>query len=629
MGQPRKWSLSPVIVICGIVALTFMLFWPSVRFGFIGYDDPEYVSRNPHVLGGLTWENVRWALVSTHASNWHPLTWLSHMADIQMFGLRPGYHHLTNTLLHSLNAALIFVVLRLLTGAIWRSALVAALFALHPCHVESVAWISERKDVLSTLFGLLAMWGYALYCGRRNTAPNALSSARMWYGAALLFFALSLASKPMLVTLPFVLLLLDHWPLGRLIKAGKSRGCRPELQWRVVLEKVPFLMLSLGSSIVTFVAQRAGGAVETLERVPWSTRVVNAMVGYCVYLKHLVWPRDLAILYLRPPSWPLWVAVGSALGLLLMTGVVFHRRAPQAYLLIGWLWFVGTLVPVIGLVQVGNQYMADRYTYFPYIGLFLIIVWGGCDLLSALKSPKWLPAAIAICALAGLGAVTTSQLRYWRNTETLFNHCIAVTPNNFVAHNILAASLDSKSRFAEAKAHFEEALKIEPGYVDALRNLGVLLTDHGDYGEALDDLERAVAGHPGLSSVFAKLGLMLDNENRAAAAIRYYRKALEYNPDDLTALNNLAWILATHPDGGLRNGREAVTLARRACDLTHDQQAPLLGTLAAAYAEAGDFEQAARSCEKAISLAEAAGQTSVRDRNRELLELFRAQKPYR
>ena len=307
----------------------------------------------------------------------------------------------------------------------------------------------------------------------------------------------------------------------------------------------------------------------------------------------------------------------------------FGGDGAKPYLLIGWLWFLGTLVPVIGFVQVGNQFMADRYTYFPYIGVLLIIVWAGWDTLSALKLPQWLSPALAVIVLVGLSAVTTVQLRYWQNTETLFNHCIAVTRNNFVAHNILAASLDPKSRFADAKAHFEEALKIEPGYVDALRNLGVLLTDHGDYKEALDYLDRAVASHPALSSVYAKLGLMLDDENRAAAATRYYRKALEYNPDDLASLNNLAWILATHPDVGLRNGAEAVTLARRACDLTHDQQAPLLGTLAAAYAEAGDFEAAASSCEKAISLAESSGQTSIRDRNRSLLERFKSHRPYR
>ena len=224
MGQPRKWRPGPIIVSCSIVVLTFMLFWPTIGFDFISYDDPEYVSRNPHVIGGVTWENVRWALLSTHASNWHPLTWFSHMADVQMFGLRPGYHHLTNAFLHSLNAALVFLVLRLLTGAIWRSALVAALFAVHPSHVESVAWISERKDVLSTLFGLLTMWGYVLYCRKMITTGKGLDSSRIWYGAALAFFALSLASKPMLVTLPFVLLLLDHWPLGRLLTEGKSRG---------------------------------------------------------------------------------------------------------------------------------------------------------------------------------------------------------------------------------------------------------------------------------------------------------------------------------------------------------------------------------------------------------------------
>lgn len=416
--------------LCGLLcAVTLAAFWPVLSNEFIIYDDGQYVTENPHVLSGLNWANVCWALQSGHASNWHPLTWVSHMLDVQLFGLKPGWHHLTNLLLHTANTVLLFLLLVRLTGGLGRSAFVAALFALHPLHVESVAWVAERKDLLSGFFFMLTLWAYVRYVDslksrvqslkseireqepgvqRSNPEPthgirNMEHASRSSYVLSLLFFSLGLMSKPMLVTLPFVLLLLDYWPLGRFrpnklgdsaqpIATGPGFRDRLEACPTLLREKLPFFLLSAASCVAAFVAQESGGAMDSLDHVPVAARVSNALMAYLSYLEKMLWPSKLAILYLRPNHWPAWHVGLAAFVLLVITLLVLGPGRRLACLTVGWLWFLGMLVPVIGVVQVGNQFMADRYTYLPLIGLFVIVAWGGWALASGRETlPEFRP----------------------------------------------------------------------------------------------------------------------------------------------------------------------------------------------------------------------------------------------
>ena len=621
-----------------LVSATIGAYWTLARSEFIGYDDGDYFYQNPHVTSGLNAQNVSWAFKSTFASNWHPLTWVSHMFDAQIFGMQPGCAHLVNLIFHAANSALLFLALQRMTGAFWRSGLVAGLFALHPLHVESVAWISERKDVLSAFFFMLTLLAYARCVESKVKGLESKVAGRLkpglhtfWYGAALVLFALGLMCKPMLVTLPFVLLLLDYWPLERVIQSPekKQQASISVVSFgKLVLEKLPFFVLAAASCVITYVAQEHGGAVESLEHVPLEGRVANAVVAYSAYLWKMIWPSKLVILYLRPDVWPLWLLGLGFIVLAVCTGlaIAFRKRLP--YVFVGWFWYLGTLVPVIGLVQVGNQYMADRYTYLPLIGCFIILVWGGWDLAQASKvNPRiWIP--VTALALGFFAAMTFRQAGYWRDTETLFGHCLAVTKDNYVAHNILGAWLGPRGKFEQAKAHFEAALRIAPGHADTLSNLGVLLAEHGDHEEALEYLRESVQNKPQRASIFGKLGLALDGKAPIERVIVYYREGLRALPDDVQSCNNLAWILATSADPKNRDGDEAVELAERACALTGFNQPAVLGTLAAAYAEAGRFNEATRTAEKAMTLAAAAGQSQLSERNRLLLELYRAGKPF-
>jgi tetratricopeptide (TPR) repeat protein len=633
-----------VAVFCALLlGVTLAVYSKLGGCDFVGYDDGDYFYQNPRVLGGLSLENVGWAFKTTFASNWHPLTWLSHMLDAQIFGTRPGWAHLVNVLFHAANSALLFLALQRMTKAFWRSGFVAGLFALHPQHVESVAWISERKDVLSAFFFMLTLLAYARYIEHRSSrrkealislgsmapedksliTPAATNSqyAGIWYALALVLFALGLMCKPMLVTLPFLLLLLDYWPLARLDVPRPAFG-------KLLLEKLPFLLLTAASCAVTFVAQQRGGAVESLEHVPLEGRLANAVVAYAAYLFKMFWPSKLAILYLRPDVWPVWQIALSAIVLFACTAVALALPTRRPYLAVGWLWYLGTLMPVIGLVQVGNQFMADRYAYLPSLGCFIIIAWGGWDLAQRLRLNRQLVFAVGAAILILCGAITFRQTGYWRDTETLFGHCLAVTKDNYVAHNILGAWLGPRGQFEEAKAHFQAALRLAPGHADALSNLGVLLAEHGDYGESLGYLREAVRLQPRGASVFAKLALALDGKAPVDQVLVYYREALRQFPDDVQSCNNLAWLLATSADPKNRDADEAVELAERACTLTGFNQAPLLGTLAAAYAEAGRFDDATQTAQKALKLAEATGQTALTETNRQLLELYRAGKPF-
>ncbi|HZQ47254.1 MAG TPA: tetratricopeptide repeat protein, partial [Verrucomicrobiae bacterium] len=570
-----------IYVLLGLV--TLVLFAPVAGHEFINCDDPDYVTDNPPVNAGLTGTGVVWAFTKSHASNWHPLTWISHMVDCQMFGLKPAGHHIVNLFFHVANTLLLFGILRRMTGAMWQSAFVAALFAWHPMHVESVAWVAERKDVLSTFFWLLTMLAYVRYAEESRVQSNTESGAPpdlrpsgqadvktlrvnlsaelgkerrrskgYYYRLTLVCFALGLLAKPMLVTLPFVLLLLDFWPLNRSTELNKANLVR------LIWEKVPFFILAAVSSVITYVAQKSSGAMSTLEAVSLDYRINNSLVAYLRYVEKIFWPHDMAIFYPRPISWDsgLVMAGGIMLAAVTIAVVLWAKRRP--YLAVGWLWFVGTLVPVIGLVQVGAASMADRYTYVPGIGLFIMVAWGLADLMAKWALGQTALRTASAVALAACVMVTSVQLKYWKDNITLYEHAIAVTSNNVLA------------------------------YIDE----GSALLLMGKTEEGIARLQQALAVKPDQWSANCGMAVALDGQGKAKEAIPYYREALRQRPDMPEMLNNMAWILAANPDPSLRNGPEAVEFGERACKLTHYEKPFLIGTLAAAYAEAGRFKEA-------------------------------------
>jgi Flp pilus assembly protein TadD len=533
---------NPVTIGLALAIATLVVYWPVTSHDFVNLDDQVYVSECPQVLTGFTWDNLRWAFKATDGGAWHPITWLSLMWDGQLFGNRPAGYHLTNLLWHVTNTVLLFGWLYQITSARWRSAIVAALFALHPLHVESVAWISERKDVVSTAFWLLTLWAYSTYA-KQQAIPKSQrpSTPWLWYALTLVLFTLGLMSKPMLVTLPFVLLLLDFWPLGRFVPlSARTLG-------RLLGEKTPFFLLSVGASVVAIHTQRASDAVASLDWISPGARVANAFVSYARYFGKTFWPDDLAVFYPHPTSWPL-LTVLAATGLLVIVSAIAVRwRQRQPFLAVGWFWFVGTLVPVIGLVQVGGQSLADRYTYVPLIGLFIALVWGANPLCnSGQRSPHSSPliaigAGLVLLVCAGL---TIRQVRHWRNSETLFRHTLAVTQNNAVAHVNLASSLLDQNRFAEAVEHCQLALQIRPDSPEALKNLGLAFAGSGRWDEAITQYERALQINPKDDKALNGLGLALANQGKLAAAEGFFRRALENKADSVEALGNLGLALA-------------------------------------------------------------------------------------
>jgi len=523
-----------------LAALTLALYWPAHGFGFVNYDDPVYVTLNPQVQKGLTWNGVSWAFTAEHASNWHPLTWLSHMTDVQLFGQVGGWHHLVSALFHAANSLLLFLVLVRMTREAGPSLLVAALFAWHPLHVESVAWISERKDVLSTLFWLLTLWFYADYAQRRvgDPAPR----RRTWtYLSALTCFALGLLSKPMLVTLPFVLLLLDVWPLKRapLQTSALKDWCA------LTREKIPFFALAAVSGAITVLAQQSGGALASLSYIPLQDRVTNALVAYVVYLRKMLWPVDLAVFYPHPGAspWALVVLSGALLGLI--TAVVLWQARRRPWLGVGWFWYLGTLIPVIGLVQVGNQAYADRYTYVPLIGIFLAAAWGAQEWVSS--RPRRLAATSIVLgvALVACGWLTHRQLQHWENGETLLRHALAVTEKNYLAHHNLAYLLAATNRLDEAQAQYEQALAILPTYYEAHLNLGTLLLKKGLLDQAAEHLLLALKANPNSAEGHYNLGVILGMREKPEAAAVEFSRALALQPDHLNAHYNLGLALAS------------------------------------------------------------------------------------
>ena len=529
----RRWLL--ILLLC---AVTLVIYSPVRQFEFVNYDDYAYVVENPHVASGMSSSNVRWAFTAFEAGNWHPLTWLSHMIDCQVFGLEPAGHHLTNLAIHTLNAALVFVVLLAMTSQLWWSYFVALLFALHPLNVESVAWIAERKNVLSTLFWLLAIWAYARFATRRDWKA---------YFLAAVFLSLGLLSKPMVVTLPFVLLLLDFWPLGR-VRVGDA-GWLPKAG-KLALEKAPLLALSAVSSVLTVLAQKAGGAVTTLEEIPLDVRVVNAIVSYLGYLVKMIWPAPLAVFYPHPGSSLSLVQVSLTLLILLaITVLAFRTARSKPYLLVGWLWYLGTLVPVIGLVQVGNQAMADRYAYLSLLGPFLMIVWGLGELAAHLAKKKartrpgrWLAGA-GVCALVMLALTTRVQLAHWRNSLSLFEHTRDVTENNYVAYTNIGIVFNKQQRWNDAIESFQEAVRIRPEHASAHSELGVALGKTGRTREAIEHFGRAIGIYP-TAATYANLGLAHLREGQPDQSVENFRSALRLNPKYFEAHINLAIALS-------------------------------------------------------------------------------------
>ncbi|HTL73942.1 MAG TPA: tetratricopeptide repeat protein [bacterium] len=516
-------------LLCLALALvTAALYWPVTSYPFINFDDDDYITGNAVTKAGLTWHGVVWAFNGLHVSNWHPMSWLSHMLDCQLFGMNAGGHHLTNVLFHIANTLLLFAFLRSTTGAIWRSAAVAALFAWHPLHVESVAWISERKDVLSTFFWLLTLMAYARYT--KSVASDGVAVSRatrhaaLFYILALLFCAAALMSKAMAVTLPCTLLLLDVWPLNRIQNEKlKIKHCG-----RLLLEKIPFFFLSFAFCMVTFLAQRGAGAVSPVE---WSSRLGNVPVAYARYLSKTFWPEDLAIVYPYVYRWPALAIAGSVLLLLAISAlaVMLLRRKP--WLAVGWFWFLGTLVPVIGFVQVGAQSMADRYFYIPSIGLFVVLVWGLTELCLLRPNGKLILAMIGGSAMLGFILATSLQVSYWQNSTSLFLHALEVTQNNYVAENALGKEFEKNGQLARARVLYTDAVRIEPRYAVSQYNLGIILIAFGEKAQALEHLAAAARLDPGNADAQFNLGVFFLQNERWTDAAQCFESTLKLRPD--------------------------------------------------------------------------------------------------
>ena len=770
-GSPG--STGTVFGVCILlVVAVFLVFSQTIRYEFV-FDDAAYVYKNPAVTGGLSLKGIEWAFTHSVLFNWHPLTVMSHMLDCQLYGLNAGGHHLTNVLLHSTSVILLFLVLHQMTGALWRSALVAAVFAIHPLRVESVAWVAERKDVLSGLFFMLTLWAYARYaqCVTSDAGPvtrkpaavpathpsPATRHSSLFYWLVLLFFALGLMSKPMLVTLPFVLLLLDYWPLGRLSRlhsvpawqagvkcqvSGADSPVPPHVSRftfhvsrlvpemsHLLLEKLPLIGLAVASCVVTVFAQH--GVIQPFENISFPLRVGNALISYVAYLGQMFWPSGLAVMY---PLTPGGVGVSEVvLSLALLAGIstgVFILRRRLPCLVTGWLWYLIMLAPVIGIVQVGAQARADRYTYLPQIGLYVLLAWAAAELCAGWRYRRMVLGGLSTVILAALIFCARAQTAYWRDSETLWTHTLACTSDNAVAHNSFGIALFRKGRVDEAMAHFQTALKIwpdyadahdnfgiallrmrnvdeamahfqtalqinpgyadahnnlgsallqkgsvdeaiteyqtalqiqpdnaeacynlgyallqkgkvdeaiacfqkalqiKPDYADAHNNLGNALLQKGDMDEAMVHFQTALQIKPASAEACYNLGNALLKKGRVEEAIVYYQKTLQIKPDSPELLNDLAWLLATCPDAHIRDGVQAVKYAGCACELTHYGVTLFVGTLAAAYAEAGRYDDAMAAAEKACALATAAGERDLLEKNRKLLALYRAHQPY-
>ena len=586
------------LICAGLFLLVFLVFLPAVKNDFVRYDDQDYVTDNPQVKAGLTAAGVAWAFTTGHASNWHPLTWISHMLDCQVYGLKPWGHHLTSVLFHAANTLLLFILLRRMTGANWRSLIVALLFGLHPLRVESVAWVAERKDVLSTFFWMLTMWSYIFYT-ERSARPD--SKFKVYYVLTLAFFALGLMCKPMLVTLPFVLLLLDWWPLRRISKVEFSVSNLEQRETarfgsvsykRMLLEKVPFFTLAALSSVITFLVQRG----KMSEPVTLAIQLENAVVSYCRYLGKLIWPEGLAVFYPHPGFWPAGAWLGCGLILIILSGVAFALRKSRPWFAVGWCWFLGTLVPVISIVRVGSQSMADRYSYVPIIGILLLVVWSGYELLKRRPAVKLFAIVLFIGGLVVCVGLTERQIGYWRDSYVLFHHAANVTSDNVMALVNVAEIDAQQGRLDEAIADYEKVVRIKPRYAEAMNNLGLLLIRQHRFDEAADVLQSALAVEP-ISPVYHNnLGRALSAQGRFDEAIVQFQEALQWQPDYARAHQNWGLALA-----GKRLVDEAIEHFETAVRLDpHEFEAR--NNLGVAYYTKGRYDDALTQFQAALEI---------------------------
>jgi tetratricopeptide (TPR) repeat protein len=586
----------------GLFVSVVAAFLPALRNGFVNLDDHLYVLENSHVIRGLTWGGFQWAFRNLEAGFWHPLTWLSILVDCQFYGLRAWGHHLTSVLLHATSTGVLFLALQRMTGATWRSAFVAALFGLHPLHVESVAWASERKDVLSGFFWMLSLWAYGHYVeetrlrSQRSVASRhrTIGHVSRFYLLSLAFFVCGLMSKPMTVTLPLMLLLLDWWPLGRM---GYNTACArrttiPALIW----EKIPFLAVALIFGGITIYAEKRVGAIAAATAYPLGGRLQNALLAYASYLKQTLWPAGLAVFYPYPPGFPAGQVAGVGLLEVVISVLVLCRSRKRPYLAVGCIWYVVTLLPVIGLIQVGDFSRADRFTYLPLIGVFLVLSWGAYDL-----TRRWRPQAVALGAMGLVAivlccALTRQQLDHWKDTETLFRHALAVTKDNDFAHHSLGLALSKQGQMDEAIRQFQEALRPNPGYADAHDSLGTALAKQGQMDEAIHHIQEALRLDPNYAQAHNSLGWALAKRGQKDEAIRQFQEALRLKPDYVDAHDSLGTVLAEQGqmDEAIRQFQEALRLNPDYVE-AHD-------SLGAVLAEHGQMDEAIRQFQEALRL---------------------------
>jgi tetratricopeptide (TPR) repeat protein len=627
-----------ILSICLLLAaLTILAFLPIGGCDFINFDDPAYVSENVHIQNGLTMEAIRWAFTTSYQANWHPLTWMSHMLDVQIFGLIPRWHHLTNLFFHIANTILLFLIFCLMTKAPWKSAFVAALFAIHPLHVESVAWVAERKDVLSTFFWMLTIGAYIHYVehrtedGGQRTGVFRLPSSVFRYSAVLTFFVLGLMAKPMLVTLPFVLLLLDFWPLQRFDKLGrqilteenkslpgnkgkkKSSGAKGlsgvgqvqktemhRYRWAsirpLVVEKIPLFVLAALSCVVTCAAQAKGGAVKSLQSFPLDSRIANALVSYIVYIGKTVWPSGLAVYYPHPGLLPIWQVMGAVLLVIAVTVGVVWRAKRFPFLVTGWFWFAGTLVPVIGIVQVGNQAMADRYTYIPLIGLFILAAWGIPELLSKLRCRKEALFASSALVLSSLLVVTWLQTGYWQSSIALYDHALSVNSRNDVIRYNLGLAYAKIGNLGQAIENYDRAIDLNPGYVDAYVSRGIVYDELQSFVRAIEDFDSAVKMDPKCAYAFNDRGADYAKLGNGKQAIEDYGRAIEANPEYAEAHYNRGILYQARG-----NLRQAIEDYDRAIEID-PKYAEAYGNRGAAYYTLGNHRQAISDYSRAIEI---------------------------
>jgi len=580
----RRWYELGICLL--LLAATLGLYAQVYRFEFISLDDPVYVSDNPRVRAGLTVDGFYWALTTGSTGNWLPLTWLSYMVVSQLFGPGAGMQHLVNALLHAANSVLLFIVLDRMTGALWRSAFVAALFALHPTHVESVAWVAERKDVLSTLLALLTVWAYARYAVAPQPRRYLLVATAL---------ALGLAAKPMLVTLPFVLLLLDVWPLQRIALCAANRmawSAAASTGWTMVREKLPLFVLVALASVVTVATQTAGGAMVDTQWLPFPLRLANALLAYVRYLGMTLWPRDLVFFYPYPAQILVWQVAAAALLLAGVSAVAFAAVRRRPYVAVGWFWYLGMLVPVIGLVQAGEQSLADRFTYLPSMGLFIIVAWGIPDILRRWRHRAAAMAGAAVGIITALMIVSWFQIGYWHDTITLGEHAVLIMPDNYLAHLALGMAYEEHGQSDAAMTHYAAALRINPNRWDTHNNYALLLAHNGRAQEAMQHYHEALRLQPDSPEAHYNLGIELAAQQQLDAAIAEYRAALRLNPEFAEAYYNLGTALA-------KQGKRAAAVAA--------------------------FDNAVRIAQQAIAATRATGNPQLVDKLTERLQLYESE----